>query len=108
VHLHDTRGLGIANALAALEAGVTRFDASLAGLGGCPYAPGATGNIVMDDLVFMLESMGLRTGVDLDKLMAVREIVARNLPGESLYGGIARSGPPKGYVPATPVAAAAE
>lgn len=108
VHLHDTRGLGIANANAALEAGVRRFDASLAGLGGCPYAPGATGNIVMDDLVFMLESMGLKTGVDLDKLVAVREIVARNLPGEQLYGGLAKSGPPKGYVPASHMAAAAE
>lgn len=108
VHLHDTRGLGIANALAALEAGVRRFDASLAGLGGCPYAPGATGNIVMDDLVFMLESMGLKTGVNLDKLVAVREIVARNLPGEQLYGGLAKSGPPKGYVPASAMAAAAE
>jgi hydroxymethylglutaryl-CoA lyase len=108
VHLHDTRGLGIANANAALEAGVRRFDASLAGLGGCPYAPGATGNIVMDDLVFMLESMGLKTGVDLDKLVAVREIVARNLPGEQLYGGLAKSGPPKGYVPASRMAAAAE
>jgi len=108
IHLHDTRGLGIANASAALEAGARRFDASLAGLGGCPYAPGATGNIVMDDLVFMLESMGLKTGVDLDKLVAVREIVARNLPGETLYGGIAKSGPPKGYVPASGFAAAAE
>lgn len=108
VHLHDTRGLGIANASAALEAGARRFDASLAGLGGCPYAPGATGNIVMDDLVFMLDSMGLRTGVDLDRLVAVREIVARNLPGESLYGGVAKSGPPKGYVPASRLAAAAE
>jgi hydroxymethylglutaryl-CoA lyase len=108
VHLHDTRGLGIANACAALEAGVRRFDASLAGLGGCPYAPGATGNVVMDDLVFMLEAMGLKTGVDLDKLVAVREIVARSLPGETLYGGLAKSGPPKGYVPATRLAAAAE
>jgi len=108
VHLHDTRGLGIANACAALEAGVRRFDASLAGLGGCPYAPGATGNVVMDDLVFMLEAMGLKTGVDLDKLVAVREIVARSLPGETLYGGLAKSGPPKGYVPASRLAAAAE
>jgi len=105
VHLHDTRGLGIANALAALDAGVRRFDASLAGLGGCPYAPGATGNIVMDDLVFMFEAMGLRTGVELDKLVAIRDIVKRNLPGETLYGGLARSGPPKGYAPATAVAA---
>lgn len=108
VHLHDTRGLGIANALAALEIGVRRFDASLAGLGGCPYAPGATGNIVMDDLVFMLEGMGMKTGVDLDKLVAVREIVARNLPGETLNGGLAKSGPPKGFVPASSYAAAAE
>jgi hydroxymethylglutaryl-CoA lyase len=108
VHLHDTRGLGIANALAALDAGVRRFDASLAGLGGCPYAPGATGNVVMDDLVFMFEAMGLRTGVDLDKLVAIRDIVRRNLPDETLYGGLARSGPPKGYASATSVAAAAE
>jgi hydroxymethylglutaryl-CoA lyase len=108
IHLHDTRGLGIANASAALEAGARRFDASLAGLGGCPYAPGATGNIVMDDLVFMQDSMGLKTGVDLDKLVAVREIVARNLPGEALYGGVAKSGPPKGFVPASRIAAAAE
>ena len=71
-------------------------------------SPGATGNIVMDDLVFMLESMGLKTGVDLDRLVAVREIVARNLPGEALYGGVAKSGPPKGYVPASRLAAAAE
>ncbi len=108
IHLHDTRGLGIANASAALEAGARRFDASLGGLGGCPYAPGATGNIVMDDLVFMLESMGLKTGVDLDKLVAIREIVARSLPGETLYGGLAKSGPPKGFTPASQLAAAAE
>jgi len=77
-------------------------------LGGCPYAPGATGNIVMDDLVFMLEGMGMKTGVDLDKLVAVREIVARNLPDETLNGGLAKSGPPKGFVPASSFAAAAE
>lgn len=99
-HFHDTRGLGLANVAAALECGVRRFDASLAGLGGCQFAPGATGNIVMDDLCFMLDSMGLRTGVDLDRLVAVREIIARNLPGVPLYGGLARSGLPHHYVPA--------
>jgi hydroxymethylglutaryl-CoA lyase len=95
-HLHDTRGLGLANAAAALDCGVRRFDASLAGLGGCQFAPGATGNIVMEDLCFMLERMGLRTGVDLERLVAVREIVARNLPATPLYGGLARAGLPKG------------
>jgi hydroxymethylglutaryl-CoA lyase len=96
-HFHDTRGLGLANVAAALECGVRRFDASLAGLGGCQFAAGATGNIVMDDLCFMLDSMGLRTGVDLQKLIAVREIVARNLPGTPLYGALARAGLPAHY-----------
>ena len=96
-HFHDTRGLGLANVAAALDCGVRRFDASLAGLGGCQFAPGATGNIVMDDLCFMLERMGLRTGVDLDKLLAVREIVARNLPQTPMYGALARAGLPTGY-----------
>jgi hydroxymethylglutaryl-CoA lyase len=96
-HFHDTRGLGLANVAAALECGVRRFDASLAGLGGCNFAPGATGNIVMDDLCFMLDSMGLRTGVDLGKLVAVREIVARNLPGTPLYGTLAKAGLPTRY-----------
>jgi hydroxymethylglutaryl-CoA lyase len=96
-HFHDTRGLGLANVAAALECGVRQFDASLAGLGGCQFAPGATGNIVMDDLCFMLDAMGLRTGVDLNKLVAVREIVARNLPGTPLYGGLARAGLPTAY-----------
>ncbi len=99
-HFHDTRGLGLANVHAALEAGVREFDASLAGLGGCPFAPGATGNIVMDDLVFMLEAMGMKTGVDLDRLVAVRDIIARELPEEPLYGAIARAKPPKGFHPA--------
>lgn len=96
-HFHDTRGLGLANVYAALEAGVRRFDATLAGLGGCPYAPMATGNIVMEDLVFLLEGAGLRTGVDLDGLVAVREVIARNLPEEPLHGLYARAGPPKGF-----------
>ncbi len=104
-HFHDTRGLGLANVTAALDCGVRRFDASLAGLGGCQFAPGATGNIVMDDLCFLLDSMGLRTGVDLDKLVQVRQVIARNLPGVTLYGGLARSGLPRNYIPAAQRAA---
>ena len=86
VHLHNTRGLGLANAAAALEEGITTLDSSLGGLGGCPFAPGASGNIVTEDLVFMLEAMGYRTGIDLDRLMAVREILRTGLPDEPLYG----------------------
>jgi hydroxymethylglutaryl-CoA lyase len=97
-HFHNTRGQGLANAVAALEAGVTTLDASLGGLGGCPSAPGATGNIVTEDLVFLLESMGLRTGIDLAKLVAARAIVAEALPGEPLYGHLADAGLPKGFV----------
>ena len=100
-HLHNTRGLGLANVVAGLEVGVHTFDSSLGGLGGCPFAPGATGNIVTEDLVFMLESMGLRTGIDLDKLLAVREIVAAGIPGEALYGYVPAAGITKGFVPAT-------
>lgn len=96
-HFHDTRGTGLANVAAALDCGVRSFDASLAGLGGCPFAPGATGNIVMDDLVFMLDSMGLRTGVDLQRLVAVRRILERNLAGSELHGQVARAGLPKNY-----------
>ena len=99
-HFHDTRGTGLANVAAALEVGVRRFDASLAGLGGCPFAPGASGNIVMDDLVFMLDSMGLRTGIDIEKLLTVRDILARNLPGTELHGAVARAGLPKNYLSA--------
>lgn len=96
-HFHDTRGLGLANVLAALDCGVRRFDASLAGLGGCQFVPRATGNIVMEDLCFMLEAMGMRTGVDLERLLAVRAIVARNLPDTPLYGALARAGLPHHY-----------
>ena len=103
-HFHDTRGLGLANALAALEAGCTRFDASLAGLGGCPFAPGATGNIVLEDLVFLLESEGLRTGIDIEGLRAARAIVERALPDEPKYGQVLRAGLPKGFAPAMRVA----
>jgi hydroxymethylglutaryl-CoA lyase len=97
-HFHDTRGLGLANVVAALDCGVRSFDASLAGLGGCQFVPAATGNIVMDDLCFLLDSMGFRTGVDLEKLMAVRDIVARNLRDIPLYGAVAKAGLPKNYV----------
>lgn len=100
LHLHNTRGLGLANVVAALEEGVRTFDASLAGLGGCPFAPGATGNIVTEDLVFMLESMGLRTGIDLDKLLAIRDILRDGIPGEPLYGYVPDAGATKTYVPA--------
>jgi hydroxymethylglutaryl-CoA lyase len=96
-HFHNTRGQGLANVVAALEAGVTTFDSSLGGLGGCPYAPGATGNIVTEDLVFLLESMGLRTGIDIDQLVGVRAILAEALAGEPLYGNVAEAGLPKGF-----------
>ncbi len=98
VHLHNTRGLGLANALAAYEEGITTFDSSLGGLGGCPTAPGASGNIVTEDLVFMFESMGVSTGIDLEKLMACREIVAAGVPDEDLYGFLPRAGLPLGFV----------
>jgi hydroxymethylglutaryl-CoA lyase len=94
-HMHNTRGLG----LATYEAGVRTFDASLAGLGGCPYAPGASGNVVTEDLVFMFEAMGLRTGVDLDRLIAARQPLATGLPGEELHGMTPLAGLPKGFVP---------
>ncbi|MEX6724957.1 hydroxymethylglutaryl-CoA lyase [Parapedomonas caeni] len=97
IHLHNTRGLGLANALMALECGLTTLDASLGGLGGCPFAPGASGNIVTEDLVFMLEAMGLRTGIDIDALVAVRSILAAALPGEALYGFVPDAGLPKGW-----------
>ena len=96
-HFHNTRGQGLANVVAALDAGVAAFDASQGGLGGCPYAPGATGNIVTEDLVFLLESMGLRTGVDLDLLIASRDVLAKGLPGEPLYGNVPSAGVPKGF-----------
>jgi hydroxymethylglutaryl-CoA lyase len=101
LHLHNTRGLGLANVMAGLEVGITTFDSSLGGLGGCPFAPGASGNIVTEDLVFMLEAMGLRTGIDLPKLLAVREILKAALPHEELYGFTPEAGLPLGFVPAT-------
>lgn len=95
VHLHDTRGMAIANAAAALDEGVRLLDGSLGGLGGCPFAPGATGNVVFEDLVFLCESMGFPTGIDIEALVDVRSILARTMPEEALYGGLARSGLPK-------------
>ncbi len=97
VHLHNTRGLGLANALAAIEEGITTVDSSLGGIGGCPFAPGASGNIVTEDLVFMLESMGLRTGIDIEKLLDVRNILIEALPDEPLYGFTPDAGLPKGF-----------
>jgi hydroxymethylglutaryl-CoA lyase len=96
-HFHDTRGLGLANVFAAFEAGVRSFDASLAGMGGCPWAPGATGNIVTEDLAFLFEAAGLRTGIDLDRLIAVREIVRAALPKVPLQGALAKAGLPKTF-----------
>lgn len=97
-HMHNTRGLGLANCLAAYDAGVRTFDASLAGLGGCPYAPGASGNVVTEDLVFMFEAMGIRTGVDLPGLLAARQALAQGLPQETLYGMLPLAGLPKGFI----------
>ena len=97
IHVHNTRGLGLANVLAALDLGLTTFDSSLGGLGGCPFAPGASGNIVTEDLVFMLDSMGLKTGIDLEKLLKVREIVKAAVP-DAMYGFTPDAGLPKGYV----------
>ena len=94
VHLHDTRGMGIANASAALDAGARILDGSLGGLGGCPFAPGATGNVVFEDLVFLCESKGFSTDIDIEKLLAVRGILRSEMPGETLYGGLARAGLP--------------
>ena len=96
VHLHDTRGMGIANASAALDEGARILDGSLGGLGGCPFAPGATGNVVFEDLVFLCESKGFATGIDIEKLVAVRAILRSEMPGEQLYGGLARAGLPCG------------
>jgi hydroxymethylglutaryl-CoA lyase len=100
-HVHNTRGLGLANCLAAYDVGVRTFDASLAGLGGCPHAPGASGNVVTEDLVFMFEAMGIRTGVDVARLVAARAPLEQGLPGEPLYGMTPLAGVPKGYRPAS-------
>lgn len=98
-HFHDTRGLGLANVAAAVRVGIRRFDASLGGLGGCPFAPGASGNIDTEDCAFLLESIGQRTGLDIGKLVALRDKVAGWLPGEAWNGSIARAGLPKTFKP---------
>jgi hydroxymethylglutaryl-CoA lyase len=97
-HMHNTRGLGLANCLAAYDEGIRSFDASMAGLGGCPHAPGASGNVVTEDLVMMFEAMGQRTGIDIEKLIAAREPLKAGLPGEPLYGMTAEAGLPMGFV----------
>ena len=96
-HFHDTRGLGLANVYAALEVGVGRFDACLAGIGGCPHAPGASGNVSTEDLAYMLGSMGIRTGIDIDRLLALRARVAGWLAGETLHGSLWQAGLPKTF-----------
>ena len=94
-HFHDTRGLGLANCFAAWEMGITRFDASIGGIGGCPHAPGASGNVATEDVAYMLASMGVDTGLDFDALMALRARVGQWLEGEALHGAIWRAGLPK-------------
>ena len=96
-HLHNTRGLGLANALAAYDEGVRHFDSSMGGLGGCPFAPGASGNVITEDLVFMFESMGLATGIDMAKLLEARKMMVSALPEEPVYGHMALAGLPKGF-----------
>jgi hydroxymethylglutaryl-CoA lyase len=98
IHLHNTRGQGLANVMAALDIGLYTLDSSLGGLGGCPFAPGASGNIVTEDLVSLLDSMGLKTGIDMEKLMTVRDVLKESIPGEELYGFTPDAGLPKGYV----------
>ncbi len=97
-HMHNTRGLGLANCLAAYDVGVRTFDSSLGGLGGCPFAPGASGNVVTEDLVFMFEAMGVSTGVDLLAVIAARAAMEAGLPGEPVYGMTPAAGLPKGWV----------
>lgn len=104
-HMHNTRGLGLANCLAAFDVGVRVFDASLGGLGGCPHAPGASGNVVTEDLVFMFEAMGVSTGVDLPRLLAARQPLADGLPGEALYGMLPAAGLPLGWPERAPATA---
>ncbi len=96
-HFHNTRGLGLANALAAYEEGVRAFDSSMGGLGGCPFAPGASGNVITEDLVFMFEAMGVRTGIDLHKLLAARQVLVEAIPEEPVYGHTPLAGLPKGF-----------
>jgi hydroxymethylglutaryl-CoA lyase len=104
-HFHDTRGLGMANVVAAWQMGVRRFDACLAGLGGCPHAPGASGNVTTEDAVYLFRSMGVDTGQDFDRLLALRAKVAAWLDGETLHGTLWRAGLPKTLSRAAPAGA---
>jgi hydroxymethylglutaryl-CoA lyase len=96
LHMHDTHGTALANVVAGLDLGITTFDASIGGLGGCPYAPGASGNLATEDLVYLLRGMDLDTGVDFDKLVAAgalaQRLVGRRLPGRTLQAELARAG----------------
>ncbi|BCG02199.1 hydroxymethylglutaryl-CoA lyase (plasmid) [Paraburkholderia sp. PGU19] len=103
-HFHDTRGLALANVYAALETGVARFDATLAGIGGCPHAPGASGNASSEDLAFMLADMGIETGIDIERLLALRAKVAQWLPDETLHGSLWLAGLPKTFANHTAIA----
>jgi hydroxymethylglutaryl-CoA lyase len=94
-HFHDTRGLGMANVFAAWQTGVRRFDACIGGLGGCPHAPGASGNVATEDVAYLFQSMGVPTGLDFDKLLTLRAHVAQWLDGETLHGSLWRAGLPK-------------
>ena len=96
-HFHDTRGLALANVYASLQLGVRRFDASLAGIGGCPHAPGASGNASSEDLAFLLEATGVSTGIDINQLLALRSKVAGWLQGEQTNGTLWRAGLPKNF-----------
>ena len=105
IHLHDTMGLALANIFAALEGGARRFDAALGGMGGCPNAPGAEGNVATEDLVYLLESEGCRTGVDLYSLLRARELLGHLLPGRALHGHLAGRDVPPTYRPAVTASA---
>jgi hydroxymethylglutaryl-CoA lyase len=94
-HFHDTRGLALTNCYAAWQTGITRFDASLAGIGGCPHAPGASGNVATEDLVFMLNSMNLKTDIDVAALLTLRTQLGQWLPSETLHGSLWQAGLPK-------------
>lgn len=97
LHLHDTLGTALANVLAALEEGVRGFDAALGGLGGCPFAPGSVGNVSTEDLVYLLESEGFSTGIDLEALLEARKVLQAGLPSETLQSRVAAAGIPRTY-----------
>jgi hydroxymethylglutaryl-CoA lyase len=98
-HFHDTFGLGLANVTAAIDAGVRAFDSAVGGLGGCPFAPGASGNINTEDTVYLVESLGFETGIDIAALLDLRRVIEGWLPGERFTGSVARAGLPKTFIP---------